>query len=673
MGIRKNDAPANKPAQTKSGGRPGTLKKNASFSLKSNKSTSGSNGLRGVTAQKVRNYSDYIKYFCGLADGRVVIAEAERLILQPVYVDESVQVRAVPYMAILESLLRSAQVDPQDWFDFAVRKKMPLTPGGASPTATEVQALDVAEFRAEISKICNDLGHPLMAEEDVDVLFNFICGEREDQRFEAFDLALAFAKYRLSPTKLSNINVVAEQLRTLGSFMRDIQTNLIDVGGLSPNSIRSGVMTYSELQAVLSNLHSRFQMTEAEASVNGDGGDAGSQGDFSLFTHKNETGSQDGRSLKSAPLRAEDDKEGPFTPNSAKVKVLGQVEAEKSSSPDEKSGSSKDDTTHQNSFKSPAEVQPQGRRTSFLATVTENIRSALTSTKITSGSTKRSSFLNLRSSLVVPATAPSIAGSKEDAVVNTIITAQEREKPTPSSPPSPCRESRSTLRDSVLNAINLRQQLVSFLQLEEKENLAALSHGKIKIDKRRESTDGGIKGLFFASNPNSSKGNSKKEKDKPVEDVGENGQIKRRRYSSLLLTSDKHHFNDKNPHDESGVMQQIKALSQQNMLSNQYEANDDDLDDIAGYDFHVQTDHANTIDKSHSAHIHDEGTYDDLENDMVTPPPGANSRARSIHGGLSSSKLDRAGSFHSRGSYKRIVDSFNVRLGAVKRVSMQNR
>lgn len=93
-------------------------KQSQAGSRSESKSTSG----KSKRQQQIKNFCEFIQFFCGLSTGRMSLQEVETIILEPVVVDESHR-QGNKLMEEFNKLLKAAQIDPQDWFEYVTHKK----------------------------------------------------------------------------------------------------------------------------------------------------------------------------------------------------------------------------------------------------------------------------------------------------------------------------------------------------------------------------------------------------------------------------------------------------------------------------------------------------------------------------------------------------------------------
>lgn len=191
-----------------SSGAPG-IKRNTSFSVKNTKYNNSAVSV--ATLQRVKSFCDYIQLFCSMTDGKFELREIEIIIHNPVFIDTNLLETMTPHVTAFANILRIAQTEPQDWFDFVVHRK---TENGAAPE------ICFNEFETELLKLCSEVGHSPLSEEALQTLFNFIKGNRSDDCFGLWELAIAFAKFRLPAAKIRSANIVASQFRNFAMFLK---------------------------------------------------------------------------------------------------------------------------------------------------------------------------------------------------------------------------------------------------------------------------------------------------------------------------------------------------------------------------------------------------------------------------------------------------------------------
>lgn len=103
------------------------LAKKPSFGRKQSQHGSRSENSRSTsgkskTQQQIKNFCEFIQFFCGLSTGRMSLHEVETVILEPIVVDEAHRM-GNKLMEEFDKLLKIAQIDPQDWFEYVTRKK----------------------------------------------------------------------------------------------------------------------------------------------------------------------------------------------------------------------------------------------------------------------------------------------------------------------------------------------------------------------------------------------------------------------------------------------------------------------------------------------------------------------------------------------------------------------
>lgn len=236
----------------------GMNRRSPSFSLKSNRSSSSI--LSAATAQRAKSFCEYIQLFCSLTNGKLDFQEVESIILHPIMINTDLLQQMCPLVTTFANVLRMAQTEPQDWFDFIAHRK------GGKQNA-DAMRIDRNEFVEEFTKLCGEIGFPLLSEEDMLKLFNFIKGDRQEEGFTLFNLAVAFAKYRLSPTKVRAVNIVASQLQDIGVFLAESHLSLKILGEFSVSSLKTGLITINELSVMFTNLLIRKDASDESESI----------------------------------------------------------------------------------------------------------------------------------------------------------------------------------------------------------------------------------------------------------------------------------------------------------------------------------------------------------------------------------------------------------------------
>eukprot|EP01033_Poteriospumella_lacustris_P012675 gene12676-9067_t len=263
--------------------------------------------------QRVHQICDWIQYFCGLFDGRFGIEEVEQLLLNPPVVnDDDIRATARPLLKF-DELLRAAQLNPQDWFDFVVRHNNGNEMGEA--------AIHHEAFSQSLNKLASDFHRSQFHEEDIRVLYSFILkGHRHymlnemDEGIDAFDLAVAFAKFRMPAHQITLMNHVASQVEILGNVIRAFAVDLLAIEAISPKNARLGIMHRKELEKVIITLLTQDDVCKGH---NNSGTDSISScdrstksflssrtgstvSDRSLFSDSSATGAENGKATNGA-------------------------------------------------------------------------------------------------------------------------------------------------------------------------------------------------------------------------------------------------------------------------------------------------------------------------------------------------------------------------------------
>jgi hypothetical protein len=486
-----------------------------------------------ATLQRVKSFCDYIQLFCSMTDGKFELREIEIIIHNPVFIDTNLLETMTPHVTAFANILRIAQTEPQDWFDFVVHRK---TENGAAPE------ICFNEFETELLKLCSEVGHSPLSEEALQTLFNFIKGNRSDDCFGLWELAIAFAKFRLPAAKIRSANIVASQFRNFAMFLKEARLSLKDIGGFSLRNVQSGLVSPEELNSMFNNLlvrketcdeHDMSLASSCEGPTTSHSVPSLLKANTALLLAEEEDSTLFGNPLPlTLPIGKEpesaQDKDALPTPLPTTVPQK-QVNFSLQDTIKTSSNLSITPSVGKNQIQNDDVLgshKPEKRR-SFLEAVTESVLRSIGGTGISgkyskpqeqSPKQKRSSFFSLkRNSIVVPvADDEDQLNSSSDpskSVSNTMKTSTN---------------SRSSVRSSFLDAIQLRSQLANFLHPDEQEQFKYISNGVITI-KHGSNPASAIQGGLFP----------KEEVLTPQQTTTALGESqKRRRYSSLIAMTD---------------------------------------------------------------------------------------------------------------------------------------
>jgi hypothetical protein len=249
---KQSNADADKQKPTNAAGHRNTLVRNSSFrnnasakprtSIRSSKPLMDGKTARSVKLNlyRVKNFCEIIQFSCGLEDGKMAISEVEHLIYDPIIVNEEEKEKISGIMDKFDGLLKCAQVEPQDWFEFITSRK-----------GDDIDTITFPEFASELGKLAFDLRQPGLNEMEITNLFIYFAGNNK-QEFSAFQFALAFCKYRLPLSKVRSMNAISLQLRMVGYFMKKLQLKLIDFGAIQSHSLETNLISTEELEASMS-------------------------------------------------------------------------------------------------------------------------------------------------------------------------------------------------------------------------------------------------------------------------------------------------------------------------------------------------------------------------------------------------------------------------------------
>lgn len=538
------------------------LKRNTSFSVK-NAKNAGPN-LSVATKQRIKSFCDYIHLFCSFADNQFDFDEVERMLRDPIFVEEEDVKSMQPLMNAFANILRLIQTEPQDWFDFVLRCKGEGT-----------ESMSMEDFTHELSKLCGQVGYPAFPPADVEKLFTFIKGNRPTDDFGVFELAAAFTKSRLPMPKIRAVNIIASQLRNLSTFLHETQVTLRDICNIPPDDTSTYWVSLEDLNVIFASILLRKEAhedNEANSIVSCDSPSGKSHASPSgrSSASPSKTSGTDGAivsEIKSAPLTAERE-------NSSLSPGLGPSKALSTSAMDQRAPLTlKQKSTVSSSpskgQSSAANVSPNGktaavkaesingkeatqtRKRSFLANVTESVLRTFGSTGTPHGEApqKRQSFFALkRNSAIAPDTTGGGGGDTEQTESPNSINKSMSSNGSHSS------NSRSSLRNSFFDAKQLRSQLAHFLRADEQEQIKHISSGVITIKHGADPSAAIQGGLFSLDGSSTSIKNLSAKSAAAVKAAQEAAKdaaavetattdthtAPRRRYSSLMMSTDSH-------------------------------------------------------------------------------------------------------------------------------------
>lgn len=530
------------------------LKRSTSFSVK-NAKNNGPN-LSVATKQRIKSFCDYIHLFCSFADNQFDFDEVDRMLKDPIFVEEEEVKSMQPLMNAFANILRLIQTEPQDWFDFVLRCK-----------GENAEIMSMEDFASELSKLCGQVGYPAFPGGDVEKLFTFIKGNRPTDDFGAFELAAAFTKCRLPTPKVRAVNIIASQLRNLAAFLQETQVTLREICNIPPDDTSTYWVSLEDLNLIFATI-----LLRKEAHEDNEANSIASCDSPSGKSSPSKMGGVDGAivsEIKSAPLTAERENSS-LSPGLGPSKALSTsamdqrapltLKQKSSVIPSPSKGQSSTTSTSNNNGKGASKIDnskgneatpAQTRKRSFLANVTDSVLrtfgSTATGTPNGEAPQKRLSFFALkRNSMVVPGDATTAGDTEQTESPNSI------NKSTSSG--GSHSSQRSSVRNSFFDAKQLRSQLAHFLRADEQEQIKHISSGVITI-KHGADPSAAIQGGLFSldgssiSNKNLSAksaaavkaaNDAAKDAAAIVTATADTHTVPRRRYSSLMMSTDSH-------------------------------------------------------------------------------------------------------------------------------------
>jgi hypothetical protein len=203
--------------------------------------------------QRAKQICEYIQTYCSSTDGRYMLMNVERLILQPQQVkdDEETTKHVLALLEKFEKLLQAAGIDHYEWVEFTASRnpnnfnfnydgegnEIPSSNHGKAST---LMKLNVSQFMMELDRLCGDLHFDKFKEEDKQLLFHTIAKGN-------------LATYLLTSGNVSNgaVDTVASADRTFSESydsMDSSSTNAVAIVGKTRR--RSRTLTNSVLSQV---------------------------------------------------------------------------------------------------------------------------------------------------------------------------------------------------------------------------------------------------------------------------------------------------------------------------------------------------------------------------------------------------------------------------------------
>eukprot|EP01033_Poteriospumella_lacustris_P012672 gene12672-9065_t len=331
----------------------------------------------------------------------------------------------------------------------------------------------------------------------------------------------------------------------------------------------------------------------------------------------------------------------------------------------------------------------QTRKRSFLANVTESVLRTFgaNGTPNAEAPQKRRSFFALkRSSLIVPGDSTAAGDTEQTESPNSI-------NKSTSSGGSHSSQSRSSVRNSFFDAKQLRSQLAHFLQADEQEQIKHISSGVITI-KHGADPSAAIQGGLFSldgssiSNKNLSAksaaavkaaNDAAKDAAALVTATADTQTVPRRRYSSLMMSTDSHDDWGDDLLDDPEVLDQLWITKQKQHRHHHHHHRHQQTTPSSSNLLTVKTDDGdgNQSVASKLSLPHSSGGDDPAVTGPLTPTrPNIMSREQSaaLIRQLSTSNANStsiSGGHSAVQQYQKIVQSFDHRVGTAQRMVQQ--
>lgn len=219
-----------------------------------------------IQPERITNLVEYVKFFCPIdSKETIVVQEIENLLLNPhnthdpshstpEIIQQDLTFQTMNHFLIL---LKSAQMDYYEWFDYVL-----------SRNGNQHEAISMDEFCNEINRISHDLLQTSFHYEHLQLLF-FMIIQSEDStiRMDRAQLDHAIKKYLMKEQQFRLINATAADLHPVSLYMRKNNVCLFTILEITESEVMNGCISLHQLNFLLSSLILMYEMYIAEYGI----------------------------------------------------------------------------------------------------------------------------------------------------------------------------------------------------------------------------------------------------------------------------------------------------------------------------------------------------------------------------------------------------------------------